>query len=268
MVDPKEARTSVAADNAGVHAMNTINVEMEDLNDNNRKAVEQELEWEMAELRRRKWACFQKMHIGIIKKADTTSASGAKVNSALNPEDLAHMVDVSVASKYGNDLTQKTRVMAEDLHSTFDALKQDLSSSLAMQVRAVVQQIHGEAHGKHVEASSVVPNPSPNAITGVWGMMINVSQPSSSSNPNPQQPFYQTVAYGPNIPPMGNGVPHGPVPNVMFPRVMGNTFNQAGAGRVEGGMTEGVRDQIARTLREFRFAPKGRARSYQKLYPK
>jgi hypothetical protein len=32
-------------------------------------------------------------------------------------------------------------------------------------------------------------------------------------------------------------------------------------------MNEGVRDQIARTLRQFGFTPKGQARSYQKLYP-
>jgi hypothetical protein len=105
MVDPKEARTSMVADNASVHVKNAINVEMADLNDEDRKTVEQELEWEMAELRRRKLACFQKMRSGVIKKADTAAPSGAKVNSALNPEDLAHMVDVSVASKYGDDLT-------------------------------------------------------------------------------------------------------------------------------------------------------------------
>jgi hypothetical protein len=66
---------------------------------------------------------------------------------------------------------------------------------------------------------------------------------------------------------MGNGVPHGSVPDLMFPRVMGNTSNQAGTDRVEGGMTEGVRDQIVRTLREFGFTPKGRARAYKKSYP-
>jgi hypothetical protein len=67
---------------------------------------------------------------GVIKKTDTTTTSGAKVNSSLNPEELAHMVDVWEASKYGDDLTQLTRVMAKDLCSTFDALKQDLSTSL------------------------------------------------------------------------------------------------------------------------------------------
>jgi hypothetical protein len=34
-----------------------------------------------------------------------------------------------------------------------------------------------------------------------------------------------------------------------------------------GRLTEGVRDQIARTLREFEFTPKGCARAYQKPYP-
>jgi hypothetical protein len=32
-------------------------------------------------------------------------------------------------------------------------------------------------------------------------------------------------------------------------------------------MTDRVREQIARTLREFGFIPKGRARTYQKSYP-
>jgi hypothetical protein len=36
---------------------------------------------------------------------------------------------------------------------------------------------------------------------------------------------------------------------------------------VEGEVNDGVRDQIARTLIEFGFTPKGRARSYQKPYP-
>jgi hypothetical protein len=268
MADPKWARTSVVASNAGIHAKNAINVAMNDLTEDDRKEVHQELENVMTELRRRKLACFQKTHNGVIKKADTATASGAKVNSSLNPEDLVHMVDVSLAGKYGDDLTQFTRVMAEELCSTFDVLKQDLSSSLPRQVRAIVQQINGEAQGKRHEGSAVILNHNPTANPGNSGAMINVSRPSSSGNPNLQQPFYQTVAYGPNIPPTGNGVTHGPVPDVMFARATGNMLNQAGTGRVgEGGMTKGVRDQITRALREFGFATKGRARVYKKPYP-
>jgi hypothetical protein len=102
MADPKEARALATADNAGVHAKNA------DLTEDVRKEVERELEEEMVELRRRKLACFQKMHNGIIKKTDTATAFGSKVNSHLSLEDLAHMVDMSVASKYGDDLAQFT----------------------------------------------------------------------------------------------------------------------------------------------------------------
>jgi hypothetical protein len=72
------------------------------------------------------------------------------------------------------------------------------------------------------------------------------------------------MAYGPNIPPTGTCVLHGPILNIFFSRTPAYvTPNQ----RVEGEVNYGVRDQIARTLREFGFTPKGRARSYQKLYP-
>jgi hypothetical protein len=72
------------------------------------------------------------------------------------------------------------------------------------------------------------------------------------------------MAYGPDKPPTGTGVPHGHIPNIFFPRTPAYvTLNP----RLEGVVNDGVRDQIARTLREFRFTPKGRARSYQKPYP-
>jgi hypothetical protein len=72
---------------------------------------------------------------------DTVAASGTKVDSPLSPEDLIQLVDVSVASKYGADLTQFTRVVAEDMRNTLDSFKQDMNSSLPRQVRALVQQI-------------------------------------------------------------------------------------------------------------------------------
>jgi hypothetical protein len=55
------------------------------------------------------------------------------------------MVDVSIASKYGADLTQFTCVVAEDMRHMLNTFKQDLNSSLPRQVRALVQQINGEA---------------------------------------------------------------------------------------------------------------------------
>jgi hypothetical protein len=87
----------------------------------------------------------------------------------------------------------------------------------------------------------------------------------TNPNPNFQQPYYQTMAYGPNIPPTGTGVPHGPISDIFFPRTPAYVPPNL---RVEGEVNDGVRDQITRTLRDFRFTPKGQARSYQKPYPK
>jgi hypothetical protein len=69
----------------------------------------------MAEIRKRKLACFQTTCNRVVKKSDMTTASDIKVDSPLSPEDLIHMIDVSVASKYGANLIQFTCVMAEDI---------------------------------------------------------------------------------------------------------------------------------------------------------
>jgi hypothetical protein len=71
------------------------------------------------------------------------------------------------------------------------------------------------------------------------------------------------MAYGPNIPPVGTGVPHRPIPDILFLRTPAHAMPKP---QVEGD-NEGVRDQIARTLWKFGYMPKGQARSYQKPYP-
>jgi hypothetical protein len=72
-------------------------------------------------------------------------ASTPKVDSSLSPEDLAQLVDVSVASKYGIDITHFTCVIIENMHSTLKTFETDLNNNLLRQVRSVVQQIQGEA---------------------------------------------------------------------------------------------------------------------------
>jgi hypothetical protein len=86
----------------------------------------------------------------------------------------------------------------------------------------------------------------------------------TNPNLNFQQPYYQTMAYGPNLPPTGMGVPHGPIPNIFLPRTPAYVTPNP---RVEGEVNDRVRDPISRALREFGFTPKGRAWSYQKPYP-
>jgi hypothetical protein len=49
------------------------------------------------------------------------------------------------------------------------------------------------------------------------GMLINISQPCQGGNLNLPQQFYQTIAYRPKMSLMGSSLPHGPVPDVLFP---------------------------------------------------
>jgi hypothetical protein len=58
-----------------------------------------------------------------------------------------------------------------------------------------------------------LPYPRGASTLGILGFPAH----STLINPNPnfQQPYYRTMAYGPNILPMGTGVPHGPIPNIF-----------------------------------------------------
>jgi hypothetical protein len=112
----------------------------------------------MVELRRKKLVCFQKTHNGVVKKVDMVAVTSTQVNAQLSPEDLVHLVDVSVASKYSADLTQFTCMIVEDMRNTLKTFKQDLNGNLPRQVRAFVQQIHHESQRKRVEGSAAMPN--------------------------------------------------------------------------------------------------------------
>jgi hypothetical protein len=94
-------------------------VAMEDLLEADEIALEKDLEKEMAVARRRKLACFQKTRARVIKKTvpaiTTTMTMAPTVTSNLTPKELVKLIDVSVASKYGADLTQFTRIIANDM---------------------------------------------------------------------------------------------------------------------------------------------------------
>jgi hypothetical protein len=86
-----------------------IRVAMEDLPEAERRVLEKELKEEMAEARRRKLVCFQKAHTDVIKKTvpaiTTMTTATHTVIPNLTPEELVKFMDVAVAGKYGNDLT-------------------------------------------------------------------------------------------------------------------------------------------------------------------
>jgi hypothetical protein len=158
-------------------------------------------------------------------------------------------------------------VVAEDMRNTLKTFKTDLNNNLPRHVRLVLQQIQCEAQGKWLEGLPSTPHPGGTSSQGNQGILANVGQPNLGVNSNLQQPFYQIMAYGPNIPSMGSGVPHRPVPDMFFPRTLA-LYTLGMVNDVGGGMTEGIWGQIVRTLKEFGFTPRRRAKVYQKPYLK
>jgi hypothetical protein len=142
MMNPKESGVRMEV---GPH--NMIGVAMEDLPEVERRALEQELEEEMAEMRRRKLVCLQKTRTGVIKKTvlaiTTTGTTTSTITPNFTPEELVKFMDVAVASKYGNNLMNFTRNITEEVHNILDIFKTDLQNTLPRQIRSVVQQIQG-----------------------------------------------------------------------------------------------------------------------------
>jgi hypothetical protein len=139
MMNPKESGAWTE-----VRPHNTIDVATEDLPEAERRALEKELEEEMAKARR-KLAYFQKTCSGVIKKTvpaiTTTATVISTVTPNLTPEELVKFMDVAVASKYGNDLMNFTRAITEEVCSTLDTFKTNLQNMLPRQIRSVVQQV-------------------------------------------------------------------------------------------------------------------------------
>jgi hypothetical protein len=124
------SKDGTARSEIGQH--NTISVVMEDLPEAERATLEMELQEDMAAARRRKLVCFQKTCTGVIKKAaptitttvTTTTTSTVTIN--MTPKELVKFMDVAVASKYGNDLSNLTCVITDDVRSTLESFKTDL----------------------------------------------------------------------------------------------------------------------------------------------
>jgi hypothetical protein len=50
-------------------------------------------------------------------------------------------MDVAVASKYGNDLSNFMCVITDEVRSTLESFKTDLQNTLPRQIRSVVRQV-------------------------------------------------------------------------------------------------------------------------------
>jgi hypothetical protein len=143
---------------------NTISVAMEDLPEAERAALEKELQEEMAAARRRKLECFQKTRTRVIKKAAptittiATMATASTVTPHMTHEELVKFMDVAVASKYGNCLSNLTHVITDDVRSTLESFKTDLQNTLPRQIRSVVQQVQGKAQSKQLDLAHSTPH--------------------------------------------------------------------------------------------------------------
>jgi hypothetical protein len=77
---------------------------------------------------------FPKNTDGVIKNniltVMTIATATSTVTPNLTPEELVKFMDVAVASKYGNDLTNFTRTITEEIRSTLDTFKTDLQNTL------------------------------------------------------------------------------------------------------------------------------------------
>ena len=91
-------------DGSAIDPDNVIAVTLEDLSEDGRREIEWELEEERLESLQRKLAGFQKTRNGVVNKvaAPVSSASpSAEVIKLISGEEIAHLIDASVASKYG-----------------------------------------------------------------------------------------------------------------------------------------------------------------------
>jgi hypothetical protein len=135
----------------------------------------------MAEERRRKLACFQKTRTGVIKKTVPTISTHIVIPN-LTSEELVKFMDVAVASKYGNDLTNFTCTITEEVHSTLDTFKSDMQNTLPRQIRSVVQQVHGESRGKQSDLEPSTPYPGSTSAPGNMGTLYPCNT-TASGNP-------------------------------------------------------------------------------------
>jgi hypothetical protein len=114
-----------APDKSDIHPLNVIKVTMEDLTEVDRKELEEEIAREMEEKWNEKLACFWKTKNDAIKQTGGASTPHKKVSSSLTCEELARMIDTSVASKYEADVTEITRMISKGVCNSFDTFRSE-----------------------------------------------------------------------------------------------------------------------------------------------
>jgi hypothetical protein len=133
------------------------------------------------------------------------------VTSNLTLKDMVKLVEVSVASKYGADLTQFTHIIADDMRNTLETFKTNLHNTLPRQVRSVVQQIQGVAQGKQLAVEPSTLYPSNTSAPGNMGTTYpgNATAPgntgtlATTSTPHPSSTSGNVIYVHANSPYLG-----------------------------------------------------------------
>jgi hypothetical protein len=173
-----------------------IGVVFRDLEEEDQCRIREEMHHELEEVEvvkmHEKLACYQKMRGCVMQKADMTTASSSKVNpSSLTLEDLVHLVDVSVASKYDADLAQLTGVLAKVVCNTLDLFKHDLDDSLPRKVRFVVKEVIGNTWGKKMVDATNTPTPQLTSLHG--GVEANTGGGGAMHHPTNELQLTTTI---------------------------------------------------------------------------
>jgi len=133
-------------DGSTVDPDNIIAVMLEDLSEEDRREIEQELEEDRLKNLQKKLAGLRKTRNNAVYKVavPASSASPSTEVSAPLSEEIGHLIDALVASKYGTQIENLTHTLNDSLFGKFDEFKlqfnQDIVNSLPRQVRSAVLQ--------------------------------------------------------------------------------------------------------------------------------
>jgi hypothetical protein len=121
------------------------------------------------------------------------------VNSLFTLEELMHMIDVSVNSKYGADLEGITRTLMDSVKGWVESLRLEFkqeSEKMSRQIRAMVHQVLGESREKHTtdgpEVNAAAMGATSAAMLGPHfnpGRAVNLGG-GGSTNQNFPEPHY------------------------------------------------------------------------------
>lgn len=173
---------------------NVIPVTLDDLSEDDRRELHRELEEEMLERQKQKLAGYQKLRNDNIRKIASPNSSAPHVTEVSRPictEGIAHLIDTSVASKFGTGMTHMAREISDSFTSKLDEFKdqfnKNFENNLPRQVRSIMLQINDEQRGKQpvrLENNCVsLPNTTV-PITSASAMLPHTSLNNNQSSQN------------------------------------------------------------------------------------